>query len=264
MLRRPLSKRAFTLLELLVVITVIALLLALLMPALSGTQEMGRQAVCATNMHQLGIGSFAYSEANDERLPWYGNPNSRPPFWEWWVTQVARAMDAFEPQSYACPSDTVPTRINLYLIKGNPYMADRGSHGGLPRSKRNRMSLRMTYRGSCDLLNYVDGGASAACLKPGLSACRLTKYDRPEKAVLMVEGNTPLNYYPGLRSGKQNSCFQLAKLTWMTKGDRYINESWRRHFGTTNVLFIDGHVNHHIPKDIGLIARNHEYRYDGH
>ena len=263
MLRRPLSKRAFTLLELLVVITVIALLLALLMPALSGTQEMGRQAVCATNMHQLGIGSFAYSEANDNRLPWYANPIHRPPLWEWWVTQVARGMDAFEPQSYACPSDTVPKQIKLYLIKGNPYMADRGSHGGLPRSKRNRMSLKLTYRGSCDLLNYVDDGVTF-CAKTALIACRLTKYERPEKAVLLVEGNTTRGYYTGMSPGEQNSCFQLEKLTTMTKGDRWINDSWRRHFGTTNVLFIDGHVSHHIPEDIGLIARNHEHRFYGH
>jgi prepilin-type N-terminal cleavage/methylation domain-containing protein/prepilin-type processing-associated H-X9-DG protein len=54
------NKYGFTLVELLVVISIIALLLALLLPALWKAQEHARRIVCAKNLQQLGIASTAY------------------------------------------------------------------------------------------------------------------------------------------------------------------------------------------------------------
>ena len=55
------SRRGFTLIELLVMISIIALLIALLLPALSVAREMGRRAVCASNLRTWGLGMHTYS-----------------------------------------------------------------------------------------------------------------------------------------------------------------------------------------------------------
>jgi prepilin-type N-terminal cleavage/methylation domain-containing protein len=63
------KKRAFTLIELLVVIAIIAMLLAVLIPAMSKAKEKARQAVCASQLQQCGVGFFAYASSNNDLIP---------------------------------------------------------------------------------------------------------------------------------------------------------------------------------------------------
>ena len=71
------SPRAFTLLELLVVMAIIALLAALMLPSLASAREKGWQAACLSNLHQMGLAIQAYASDNDGKIP-YG-PKA-PPF----------------------------------------------------------------------------------------------------------------------------------------------------------------------------------------
>ncbi len=63
------NRHGFTLIELLVVIAVIALLLAVLIPALSMAKEHAKRLACSSNLKSIGTCLVLYSEANEDRLP---------------------------------------------------------------------------------------------------------------------------------------------------------------------------------------------------
>jgi prepilin-type N-terminal cleavage/methylation domain-containing protein len=60
--------RAFTLVEVLVVISIIALLIAILVPCLGYARERAKRAVCMANLHSIGQSIFVYAHDNDDKL----------------------------------------------------------------------------------------------------------------------------------------------------------------------------------------------------
>lgn len=106
---------AFSLVELLVVIALIAILAALLLPALSQAKERGKRAACVSNLRQIGLATQLYADET----------KSYPPAW---VDSTSRWMDLLKAQLpkasgvYLCPSD--PKRIavtwdtNIFLSYG--------------------------------------------------------------------------------------------------------------------------------------------------
>src|SRR4051794_18964131 len=61
--------RGFTLVELLIVIGIIALLVAILMPALSRARQQAIQTQCLSNLRQLGMVIQLYANENNDRVP---------------------------------------------------------------------------------------------------------------------------------------------------------------------------------------------------
>ena len=100
-------KQHFTLIELLVVIAIIAILAAILMPALNSARERGRDASCKSNLRNLG---FFMAQYTDDNNLWYPQMPSDDGSIKCWTWQLARYSMKILKQ------DEVPTDIKTKVF----------------------------------------------------------------------------------------------------------------------------------------------------
>jgi len=218
------ARRAFTLVELLVVVAIIAILAAMLLPALQGAKEQAKRAQCASNLHQIGLGIHLYVDNNDGFLPYDGRPGGvgvfcyggKPQcFQPGCYNTAGRLLNPYvgnDDQVWHCPADrghpfeNWPFNQSYFLGAGNSYVYN--EHNNFNPYGGDWARGQTGYSGP-----------------PAGDGIRLAEFGQPAEAFLSCDYASMA--YPLIYHG-----YSLEGFGWHSKAPPL----------KVNILFMDGHV----------------------
>ena len=254
-------RTAFTLVELLTVIAIIALLIGLLLPALSRARNAGRMAVSLSNLRQLLIGKSQYGYDHDDKIPMkmcYTNGNVDG--WDSWAyggkNNNTRWGKIFDEPAYARP-------LNPYIypeldIEPPPDFKEYPYNEGIP-SDDQRLALEMpAFRSPGDKISYQFGFPYP---KPDYTISSYddvgTSYHCNMRWWDEIKGNYTFEgrFEEGMRRIKLAADFDTTKFVWIhdQTADITANDphnpprDWMGEFGDLDkscMAFLDGHADY--------------------
>jgi prepilin-type N-terminal cleavage/methylation domain-containing protein/prepilin-type processing-associated H-X9-DG protein len=211
-------RTGFTLIELLVVIAIIAILAAILFPVFAKVREKARQASCASNEKQLGLGVIQYIQDYDEKFPAAFDSNRTPNInWGQEIFPYVKSLAVF-----SCPSNVVG---NTETSTGT-YMGNSNGSENIP----------IGYALNGDL-GFVNGGQlDYGPWKPEAAI------NEPSQKIMITETyvNNPNSHWPGWIYCPSSGSTPCTNATW-TQSSVY-QAMFAGHTGFMNVTYIDGHV----------------------